>query len=70
VGITTGGQVYLFVWGPLQGRDTSRQDVMAAAAPPKSMMPKNLRGLTEDAREHGMGSLEAAAYVRLGVPLA
>ena len=58
------------VWGPFKQRDPRRQTQMAVAAPPKSMTPNVSGELAEAAARHGMSSLEAAAYDRLGVSLA
>ena len=43
---------------------------MGVAAPPKSLAPNVSGELAEAAERHGMSTLEAAAYDRLGVPLA
>jgi secreted PhoX family phosphatase len=58
------------IWGPFQQSNASRQQQMAVAAPPKSMTPNVSGELAEAAARHGMSSLEAAAYDRLGVSLA
>jgi secreted PhoX family phosphatase len=47
----------------------SRQQHMAAAAPPRALAPHVSGELAEAAERHGMTRLEAAAYDRLGVPL-
>jgi hypothetical protein len=43
---------------------------MATAEPPKKLRPQVSGELSEAAERHGMSELEAAAYDRLGVPLA
>jgi secreted PhoX family phosphatase len=47
----------------------ARQRQMGVAAPPRSLAPNVSGGLAEAAGRHGMGTLEAAAYDRLGVAL-
>lgn len=58
------------VWGPFRRASAARRRVMAFAAPPSAFAPRIGPELAEAARRHGMGTLEAAAYERLGVPLA
>ncbi|MDQ3318285.1 MAG: DUF839 domain-containing protein, partial [Actinomycetota bacterium] len=58
------------IWGPFAKRNASRQRQMAAASPPERLAPKVSGELAEAADRYGMSSLEAAAYDRLGVPLA
>jgi hypothetical protein len=43
---------------------------MSAAAPPQEFAPRVSGELAEAASRYGMGTLEAAALDRLGVPLA
>lgn len=58
------------IWGRFRGADSSGQRRMAAAQPPGALAPRVPGELAEAARRHGLGRLEAAAYERLGVPLA
>ena len=58
------------IWGSFGGQSAARQRRMATAAPPKSMMPNVSGELAEAAARHGMSTLEAAAFDRLGVSLA
>ena len=58
------------IWGPFRRKSPRRQSQMAVAAPPESMMPNVSGELAEAAARHGMSTLEAAAYDRLGVSLA
>ena len=58
------------IWGRFAGGDRSGQRRMAAAAPPRALAPRVSGELAEAAQRHGLGRLEAAAYERLGVPLA
>ena len=58
------------IWGPFRRKSSRRQSQMAVAAPPESMMPNVSGELAEAAARHGMSTLEAAAYDRLGVSLA
>lgn len=57
------------IWGPFRRKSTTRQGQMAVAAPPESMMPDVSGELAAAAAKHGMSTLEAAAYERLGVAL-
>jgi secreted PhoX family phosphatase len=57
------------VWGPFGGRSTLGQQQMAVAAPPEFMAPRVSGELAEAAGRHGMSTLEAAAFDRLGVSL-
>ena len=57
------------IWGPFRQKSGRRQKQMAVASPPKSMMPNVSGELAEAASRHGMSTLEAAAYERLGVSL-
>jgi secreted PhoX family phosphatase len=57
------------IWGPFRPKSGRRQKQMAVASPPKSMMPNVSDELAEAASRHGMSTLEAAAYERLGVSL-
>jgi secreted PhoX family phosphatase len=61
--------VTLAIWGSFQDRNVLNQREMAAAAPPASLAPKISGALAEAAERHGMSTLEAAAYERLGVQL-
>ncbi len=58
------------IWGPFARRSSTRQRKMAVAAPPAHMAPRVSGELAEAARKFGMSDLEAAAFERLGVPLA
>lgn len=58
------------IWGPFTGSSSTAQYQMAHSAPPESLAPVISEELAELARRHGMTRLEAAAYERLGVPLA
>jgi uncharacterized protein len=58
------------IWGSFQQQSAARQRRMAVAAPPASMAPNVSGELAEATERHGMTPLEAAAYDRLGVPLA
>ncbi|CAA9407432.1 MAG: hypothetical protein AVDCRST_MAG22-1638 [uncultured Rubrobacteraceae bacterium] len=62
--------ITLAIWGPFRYRNTSRQARMSAAAPPEEFAPRVSGELAEAAGRYGMGTLEAAAFDRLGVPLA
>lgn len=58
------------IWGPFKHRDRGRQRRMAAAEAPWAFAPR-LDGETREAADrHGMSHGEAAAFERLGVPLA
>jgi secreted PhoX family phosphatase len=69
VNIQSPGITYA-IWGPFKPRDASRQRMMAHAEPPKSLRPEVSGELSEAAERYGMSELEAAAFDRLGVPLA
>ena len=58
------------IWGSFRPKSSRRQSQMAVAAPPASMMPNVSGELAEAAARHGMSTLEAAAYERLGVSIA
>lgn len=62
--------ITLAIWGPFRYQSTARQARMSVAAPPKELAPQLSGELTEAARRYGMGDLQAAAFDRLGVPLA
>jgi hypothetical protein len=62
--------ITLAIWGPFRYRNSSRQAWMSAAAPPEEFAPRVSGELAEAAGRYGMGTLEAAAFDRLGVPLA
>ena len=57
------------VWGPFPQRNFARQTMMGYADPPAGFGPPISGELAEAAERHGLTQLEAAAYVRLGVPL-
>ncbi|MGH3029808.1 MAG: alkaline phosphatase PhoX [Gaiellaceae bacterium] len=58
------------IWGPFARRSRAQQRRMATAAPPAGFGPRVSGELAEAAARHGMTKLEAAAYDRLGVPVA
>lgn len=58
------------IWGPFSRRNPSRQRQMASAAPSPAVAPRIRGELAEAADRYGMSPLEAAAFDRLGVPLA
>ncbi|MDP8960783.1 MAG: DUF839 domain-containing protein, partial [Actinomycetota bacterium] len=58
------------IWGPFARRNAGGSRRMAAAPPPAKMAPRISGELTETAERLGLSPLEAAAYDRLGVPLA
>ena len=58
------------IWGPFQQQSAARQRQMATAAPPAHLAPRISGELAEADARHGLGSLEAAAFASLGVPLA
>ena len=58
------------IWGPFKRYDDARQRQMGVAAPPQESAPRVSGELAEAADRYGMSTLEAAAYDRLGVPLA
>jgi secreted PhoX family phosphatase len=58
------------IWGPFQQSSASRQRQMALAAPPQGFGPRISDGFAEAAGRYGLSPLEAAAFERLGVPLA
>ncbi len=62
--------ITLAIWGPFRYRSTTRQARMSVAAPPEEFAPRVSGELAEAAGRHGMSTLEAAAFDRLGVPLA
>ncbi len=57
------------VWGPFPRRNSARQTVMGYADPPAGFGPVVSGELAEAAERYDLTQLEAAAYVRLGVPL-
>ena len=69
VNIQSPGITYA-IWGPFKPPSAARQRQMAHADPPKRLAPRVSDELDEAARKHGMSTLEAAAYDRLGVPVA
>jgi uncharacterized protein len=54
------------IWGPFDGRNPGRQRQMAAAVPPRELMPRIPEELAEAAGRSGLSQLEALAYDRLG----
>ena len=58
------------IWGPFKRFNDGRQRQMGVAAPPRSLAPNVSGELAEAAERYGMETLEAAAFDRLGVPLA
>lgn len=58
------------IWGPFTGSSSTAQFQMARSAPPAELAPMISEELAESAQRYGMTRLEAAAYDRLGVPLA
>jgi uncharacterized protein len=58
------------IWGPFDRYSERRQRRMAVAAPPQELAPRVSGELAEAAQRYGLGTLEAAAYASLGVPLA
>ena len=60
----------LAIWGPFRYQNARRQVAMSYATPPEELAPTISGELAEAAGRHGMGTLEAAAFDRLGVPLA
>ena len=69
VNIQSPGITYA-IWGPFQRPNAGRQRQMATAEPPKRLRPEVSGELSEVAERYGMSDLEAAAFERLGVPLA
>jgi secreted PhoX family phosphatase len=63
-------QVTYAIWGPFARQNRSRQRRMAFAEPPAHLRPRVSADLAAAARRHGLSELEAAAFDRLGVPLA
>jgi secreted PhoX family phosphatase len=59
----------LAIWGPFDAAGAHRQRAMSAAAPPPQLAPAVTPELAEAAGRHGLSTLEAAAYDRLGVAL-
>jgi len=59
----------LAIWGPFDPPAAHRRLEMSAAAPPRRLAPANAPELAEAAARHGLNTLEAAAYERLGVAL-
>ncbi len=57
------------IWGPFPGRRPGRQRQMGHAAPPKHFAPRISAEMSQIARESGISDLEAAAFLRHGVPL-
>ncbi|MBA2619428.1 MAG: hypothetical protein H0U91_14855, partial [Rubrobacter sp.] len=51
-------------------RNANRQARMSVAAPPEEFAPRVSGELAEAADRYGMSTLEAAAFDRLGAPLA
>ena len=69
VNIQSPGITYA-VWGPFKDPSAARQRQMAHAEAPEDLRPRLSGELSEAAQRHGMSEMEAAAYDRLGVPLA
>lgn len=61
--------ITLAIWGPFRYRNAARQQRMSAAVPPEELAPRVSGELAEAAERQGMGTLEAAAYDRIGVRL-
>jgi secreted PhoX family phosphatase len=61
--------ITLAIWGLFTEISVRNQRQMATAAPPGPMMPKTSEELTEVADRYGIGTMEAAAYERLSMPL-
>ncbi|MBA3420936.1 MAG: DUF839 domain-containing protein [Thermoleophilaceae bacterium] len=57
------------VWGPFDPGGAAGRARMARAAPPRELGPLVSGDLREAAARRGIGTFEAAAYERLGVPL-
>ncbi|MCP3741720.1 alkaline phosphatase PhoX [Rossellomorea sp. BNER] len=57
------------IWGPFPGRNPARQRYMGHAAPPANFAPKISAHSQEIAKVNGISDLEAAAFLRHGVPL-
>ena len=62
--------ITLAIWGPFRYRSATRQARMSTVAPPEEFAPRLSGEVAEAALKYGMGDLEAAAFDRLGVPLA
>lgn len=58
------------IWGPFARPSAGAKRAMALAAPPEGLRPRVSGELGEAARSIGMSAWEAAAFDRLGVPLA
>lgn len=58
------------IWGPFARRNAGGRRRMAAASPPEHLAPRISGELAEAADRLGLSPLEAAAFDRLGVPLA
>ena len=76
-----GGETFFFVniqnpgitdaiWGPFKRYSERRRQMMAKAAPPALLAPQVSGELAEAAQKYGLSILEAAAFERLGVPVA
>jgi secreted PhoX family phosphatase len=57
------------IWGPFPRPNAARVRQMAFAAPPAYLAPQFDGALLEAAQKYRLSPLEAAAYVRFGVPL-
>jgi len=57
------------VWGPFEPGGVAGRARMARSAPPRDLGPLVSGNLRDAAGRRGIGTLEAAAYERLGVPL-
>ena len=62
--------ITLAIWGPFRYQNAARQASMSTAAPPEQFAPSLSGELAEAADKYGMSNLEAAAFDRLGAPLA
>ena len=66
--IQTPGVTFI-IWGPFPRPNAARVRQMAVAAPPTHLAPQFGGELVEAAAKYGLSPLEAAAYLRHGVPL-
>lgn len=62
--------VTLAIWGPFARPNAAARRLMALATPPGELAPGIPGELAEASERHAMTLLEAAAYDRLGIPLA
>ena len=61
--------ITLAIWGPFRYPSATRQARLSVAAPPEQFAPSLSGELAEAAGRHGMGTLKAAAFDRLGASL-